>query len=82
MRTEILDKDFLCSHHFDMSVNESLPVLQELLLLRIEETKPLWIPSSGSLCEVVFNILNSRLVCDFYAGGKFLDWLLRRWVRR
>jgi hypothetical protein len=78
--TKVLYEDLPPFHHLLVHDNQCLPVLQDLLLLRVEETKALRVPSSCSLCEIVLDILDCSLVCDLNAGGQLLNWLLRSCV--
>ena len=78
--TKVLYEDLPPFHHLLVHDNQCLPVLQDLLLLGVEETEPLRVPSSCSLCEIVLDILDCSLVCDLDAGGQLLNWLLRSCV--
>lgn len=78
--TKILYEDLPPAHHLLVADNQCLSVLQDLLLLGVEETETFGVPTSCSLCEIVFNILDCSLVCDLNAGGQLLNWLLRSWA--
>ena len=61
-----------------MLANQCLPILQNLLFVRIEDSKPIRISSTGLFGELVFNILNSSLVCDFDTRRQLPNRLVRR----
>lgn len=75
--TKVFHQYFLASHYVLQLIDNSIPVLQDLLLLGIEKAKPLGVNASSLLRQLNLDILNSGLLVDINAGWELLDRLFR-----
>ena len=60
-----------------MLADERFPVLQDLLLLRVEDAQAIGIFAASLFGQYLLDILYGGFVCDFDARGEFLDRFLR-----
>lgn len=67
--TKVFDEDFLPCHNPLVLADKLFPVLQDLLLLRIEDSQSVGIFAACLLGQCLLDILYGGLVRDFNARG-------------